>query len=127
MKGKNNVVADALSRIPSTLSLMEIFGDWKSLLPMEYSKNKFSCKILNGLIQDDKYHVVDDIIYYKGRIYLVLESQLKEKIMQAARIAPLAQKIYANKHREKRSFEVGHLVYLCLQPRFYGSTRLWDM
>ncbi len=32
VKGKNNVVADALSRMPPTLSLMNISDDWKSLL-----------------------------------------------------------------------------------------------
>jgi hypothetical protein len=41
-------------------------------------------------IQDDRYTVVDDIIYYKGRIYLVPESTLKEKILRAVHDAPLA-------------------------------------
>ena len=35
-------------------------------------------------IQDDRYRIIDDIIYYKGRIYLVLESTLKRKIIQAS-------------------------------------------
>jgi phage antirepressor YoqD-like protein len=47
VKGKNNVVADALSRI-STLSLTEISVEWKALLLVEYSKNRFSCEILDG-------------------------------------------------------------------------------
>jgi hypothetical protein len=46
-----------------------------------YSKNKFTCELLNGLVQDDKYSIVDDIIYYKGGIYLVPESGLKKKIL----------------------------------------------
>ena len=41
VKGKNNVVADALSRRPTLLSLMSISTDWRSLLLVEYSKNKF--------------------------------------------------------------------------------------
>jgi hypothetical protein len=48
VKGKNNVVADALSRMPPTLSLMDISEDWKSLLLVEYSKNKFACEVLDG-------------------------------------------------------------------------------
>ena len=32
------------------------------------------------LVQDDRYKVVEDIIYYKGRIYLVLESKIKETV-----------------------------------------------
>ena len=81
MKGKNNIVADVLSRRPASLSLMSISTDWRSLLLVEYSKNKFSCKLLDGQVQDDKYRIVDDIIYYKSRIYLVPESALKKKII----------------------------------------------
>lgn len=50
VKGKNNVVTNTLSRMPPTLSLLEITEDWKSLLLVEYSKNKFACDILDGLI-----------------------------------------------------------------------------
>ena len=50
---------------------------------MEYSKNNFSCELLDGQVQDDQYRVIDDVIYYKGRIFLVLKSMLKRKILQA--------------------------------------------
>jgi hypothetical protein len=40
-------------------------------------------------IQDDRYIVVDDIIYYKDHIYLVPESTLKEKIMKVMHEVPL--------------------------------------
>ena len=70
VKGKNNVVADALSRRSASLSLMNISTNWRSLLFVEYSKNKFACELLDVQIQDDMYRVVDDIIYYKSRIYL---------------------------------------------------------
>ena len=63
---------------------------------MEYSKNRFACEILDGQVQDDRYRVIDVVIYYKDRIYLVPESKLKEKIMQASHNSPLA----------------GHLSYL---------------
>jgi hypothetical protein len=56
----------------------------------EYSKNQFACEILDNRTQDDRYIVIDDIIYYKNRIYLVPESHLKDKIMHAAHSAPLA-------------------------------------
>jgi hypothetical protein len=90
VKGKNNVVADALSRMPPTLSLMDISEDWKSLLLVEYSKNKFACEVLDGQVPDDRYRVVDDVIYYKDRIYLVPDSHLRQKVMQAAHDSPLA-------------------------------------
>lgn len=57
MKGKNDVVANTLSRIPPTLSLMDILVDWKAHLLVEYSKNKFSCEIIDGQVQDDRYQV----------------------------------------------------------------------
>jgi hypothetical protein len=79
LKGRNNVVADALSRRPSTYSMSEISVEWKSHLLVEYSKKKFACELMDGQVQDDRYKIVDDIIYYKGRIYLVSESKFKEK------------------------------------------------
>jgi hypothetical protein len=57
---------------------------------VEYSKNKFSCEVMDHNTQDDNYKVVDDIIYYKYRIYLVPESRLKEKIMEVMHNIPLA-------------------------------------
>lgn len=58
---------------------------------MEYSKNKFSCELMDGHNQDDRYRVVNDIIFYKNRIYLVPESKLKEKILLATHDTPLAR------------------------------------
>ena len=90
MKGKNNIVADALSRRPTSLSLMRISTNWRSLLLVEYSKNKFVYELMDGQIQDDRYRIIDDIIYYKGRIYLVPESTLRKKIMQATHDSTLS-------------------------------------
>jgi hypothetical protein len=89
VKGKNNAVVDALSRRPELCSLSEISADWKSELLVEYSKRKFACEVMDNNVQDDRYKVVDDIIYYKDHIYLVPESKLKEKIMKAMHDTPL--------------------------------------
>jgi hypothetical protein len=48
VKGKKNIVADALSRRHVTCSLMEISADCKSHLLVEYSKNKFACEVMDG-------------------------------------------------------------------------------
>ena len=48
VKGKNNVVADALSRRPSIYAMTDISVDWKALLLVEYSKNRFSYELMNG-------------------------------------------------------------------------------
>jgi hypothetical protein len=79
VKGKNNVVVHALARRPKMCSLSEISADWKSELLVEYSENKCACEMMEGNVQDNRYKVVDDIIYYKCCIYLVLESTLHIK------------------------------------------------
>ena len=56
---------------------MEVSMDSKSHLLVEYSKNKFACDLMNDHIQDDKYIVVYEIIFYNDRIYLVLKSNMK--------------------------------------------------
>jgi hypothetical protein len=43
VKGKNNVVADALSKRPSIYAMTDVSVDWKDLLVIEYSKNQFAC------------------------------------------------------------------------------------
>jgi hypothetical protein len=83
-------MADALSRRPVTCSLMEISVDWKSHLLVEYSKNKFACEVMDGMIQDDRYRVIDDVIFYKDRVYLVPDSGLKKKILTTIHDSPLA-------------------------------------
>ncbi len=69
VKGKNNVVADALSKKPTICSLNQISADWKAHLLVEYSKNTFACELMDGNTQDDRYKVVDDIIYHKNWIF----------------------------------------------------------
>ena len=70
VKGKNNLVAYSLSRRPS-IYLMEVTENWKVILKVEYAKDKFSCDIFYGTNHDDRYTVLEGIIYYKYRIYLV--------------------------------------------------------
>jgi hypothetical protein len=64
-----------------TCSLMEILADWKSHLLVEYSKKKFSYEVMDGKIQDDRYRVIDDVIFYNDRVYLVSYSGLRKKIL----------------------------------------------
>ena len=90
VKGKNNVVADALSRRPSFYAMIDISVDWKAHLLVEYSKNKFACKVMDGQGQDDNFIIMDDIIYYKGRIFLVPKSTFKAKVLQACHDSPVA-------------------------------------
>ena len=52
--------------------------------------DKFACEVLDGQVADDRYRVVDEIIYYRDRIFLIEGSQLKKKILQASHDSPLA-------------------------------------
>jgi hypothetical protein len=90
VKGKKNIVADALSRRHVTCSLMEILADWKSHLLVEYSKKNFTCDVMDGKIQNDGYRVIDDVIFYKDRVYLVPDLGLKKKILTIVHDSPLA-------------------------------------
>ena len=90
VKGKNNVVADALSRRPATLSLMSLDTDWRVRLLVEYSKDRFAYEVLDGQVINDRYRVIDEIIYYRDRIFLTEGSQLKKKILQASHDSPLS-------------------------------------
>jgi hypothetical protein len=38
---------------------------------VEYAKDHFTCQLLDRKIQDDNFRVIKDLIYYKGRIFLV--------------------------------------------------------
>ena len=53
VKGKNNVVANALSRKLTNCLLSQLSTDWKAHLLVEYSKNTFACKLMDDDTQDD--------------------------------------------------------------------------
>jgi hypothetical protein len=63
-------------------------------LLVEYSKNRFACEVMDGQVVDDRYRVLDDVIFYKDWIYLVPESTLKGKVLKACHNSPTAFKTY---------------------------------
>jgi hypothetical protein len=69
---------------------MDISTDWKAHLLVEYSKNKFACEVLDGQVVDDRYRVLDDVIFYKDQIYLVPKSTLKGKLLKVCHDSPSA-------------------------------------
>eukprot|EP00253_Pinus_taeda_P028756 PITA_28756 len=89
VKGKKNAVADALSCRPAMLSLMSLDTNWRARLLVEYSKDRFACEVLDGQVADDRYRVVDEIIYYRDWIFLTEGSQLKKKILRVSHDSPL--------------------------------------
>ena len=89
VKGNRNVVADALSQRPTMLSLTSIDTDWKAQLLVEYSKDRFTCEMLDGQVTDERYRVMDGVIFCWDKIFLTRDSNLKEKILHASHDSPL--------------------------------------
>lgn len=89
MKGKNNVVADALSRRPHLGSLTAVSSEWKTSIIVEYAKDIFSSSVLEGKVQDKNYRVIDELILYKNRIYLTPGSKVKATILKDYHDNPL--------------------------------------
>ena len=73
----------ALSQKLAALSLRGIDPYWESQLLVEYSKNHFTCEVLDGKVTVQRYRVVDGVIYCQGRILLTRASKLMEKILHA--------------------------------------------
>ena len=44
---------------------------WDSQLMVEYSKDLFTCGVLDGKVMDGRFKVVDGVIYFYNLIYLV--------------------------------------------------------
>jgi len=65
VKGKSNVVVDALSRRAYLCSMIGIFVDFRASILVEYAKEAFAIDILEGKLQDDRYKVVEELILYK--------------------------------------------------------------
>ena len=108
VRGKHNVVADALSKRPASLSPISICHDWKAQLLVEYSKDRWACEVLEGAHIDERYRVMDEVIYYKGRISLVPSSQLRERLLQATHDSPLSghQEFKKNIHGSQGAFHM---------------------
>jgi hypothetical protein len=68
--------------------MMDVCTDLRYHLLVEYSKNKFSYEVMDGQVIDDRHRVLDDVIFYKDRIYLVPKSTLKGKIQKVCHDSP---------------------------------------
>jgi hypothetical protein len=68
--------------------MMDVCTEWKARFLVEYSKKKIACEVMDGQVVDDKYWVLDDVIFYKDWIYLVRESTLEGKILKVCHDSP---------------------------------------
>ena len=90
VKGSQNIVADALSRQPHLSSMAEVSEDWSHLIVAEYAKDSWASSIIDGSLHDNRYTVVNDLIIYKGRIFLTLGSKVKNIVLRSFHDSPLA-------------------------------------
>ena len=59
--------------------------------------------MLNGIIHDDSFNILNDIIYHKDRIFLVLKSSLKKKILEVSHDVRIARHLgFAKTYRKVR-------------------------
>ncbi|KAH9308508.1 hypothetical protein KI387_036419, partial [Taxus chinensis] len=64
--------------------------DWKDLIVLEYAKKKFSNDLVEEVIVDEMYKIVNGHILYKGRVNLDPNSEVKNLILKAAHDTPLS-------------------------------------
>ena len=57
---------------------------------VEYSNDRFSFEVLDKQVTDDRFRVMDEVIYFKDRIFLTESSKLKEKILHTSHDSPLS-------------------------------------
>ena len=60
------------------------------MIVVEYAKNPWASSIVDGIVQDDKYSLVDDLIIYKGRIFLVPGSEMRGTVLRSFHDSPMA-------------------------------------
>lgn len=76
-------MVDTLSRKPHLCSITNINVDWKTSILVEHAKGTLANDILEGKLQDRRNKVVEELIPYIDRIYLILGLKMKENILRA--------------------------------------------
>ena len=90
-KGTQNVVDDALSRRPHLSLLTDISEDWRHLIFAEYVKDNWAAGFIDGTIQDSKYTLVNELIIYKGQIFLAPGSAMRRMVLKSFHDSPMAR------------------------------------
>jgi len=98
-KGKENLVADALSRkfenAPAMLTALTFPADnWISTLRDSYSEDPKLQKLISGFaghkLDETKYDMKDGLLFYKGRLYISDSSVLKNQFLHLSHGSPQA-------------------------------------
>jgi len=108
-KGKENVVANALSRKDddhTTCAAMIVVQEWLDEIRAEYAKDKDCDSMINNISQYTNFEWKNDILWYKGRIYLTPASKFKIKILKESHNSPAAGHVrfYKTYYNVRQSF-----------------------
>ena len=89
VKGVNNGAADALSR-RSHINHISCISGWKEDIIADYAKDQIAIEVMEGKISNGDFKISNDLIFYKGRIYLTPKSKVNKLIMKEYHDNPLA-------------------------------------
>ena len=84
VKEESSKMTEASHDRSVALSLLSIDSYWRYQLLVEYSKDLFSCRVLDDQLSDGRHTVVYGFIYFQSRDFLTRSSKLKEKLLDAA-------------------------------------------
>ena len=93
-RGKDNVVVDSLSRKDEEVKAYAISVadlDWLDEIRGEYAKDPDTRALINDPNQGTKLEWRNDILWYKGRIYLSTTSRFKTKVLKESHESPAAR------------------------------------
>ena len=136
-KGKLNVVADALSikneEVEALLCAISIIQpDWITEARDEWKKDEEVWTLIQKLQQDpsksDTFSWKNDSLWYKYRLYLCKNSQLKQNILLELHTSPLGGHSYVLRtyHRVKKDFfrMALNLILKILWRNFWFASRI---
>ena len=84
-RGKDNVVVDAFSQKDEEVKAYAIsiaIPYWLNEIWGEYSKDPDTCTLIRDPNRGPKFEWKNDILWYKGRIYLSSTSKFKTKVLK---------------------------------------------
>ena len=108
-KGKENVVADALSRKDEDITSYSIsvaILEWLNEIRSEYAKDPETSTIIKNSNRDPMFEWKNNILWYKGRIYLNSNSKFKVNGMKESHDSPAIGHVrfFKSYYNAKRSF-----------------------
>ena len=109
-KGKENKVADALSRKPNLLAISMAVPSWTDNIEQSY-EHGYTCKnliarITAGATDLPSYSYTAGILRYKGRIYVGNDEDFQQQLLSTFHSSPIGghSRIRATYHRIHRIF-----------------------